>query len=155
MSKYTIGLFGRWFYMSLLLTQLANFGPHAEASLDTDQHVSYTYSIWVGSNISEEFMLPLRSPENTTFYQAMIQAATMDSRYHFESKNTNWGHYISKIAGVEENIENNIYWLIYSMEELPDPNNKPGKDLMSPVGVDLLIVKNGGHYLFWYRDLDL
>lgn len=45
------------------------------------RNVSYTYTLWVGTNETEEYFLDLTSPKNTTFFRAMKQAAEIDPRY--------------------------------------------------------------------------
>jgi gastric intrinsic factor len=48
---------------------------------DTElKNVSYTYTLWLESNITENFSLQLVSPKNTSFFKAMTQAADQDSR---------------------------------------------------------------------------
>jgi hypothetical protein len=48
---------------------------------DTEQkNVSYSYTLWLESNITETYSLQLVSPKNTSFFKAMTQAADQDSR---------------------------------------------------------------------------
>lgn len=44
------------------------------------KNVSYSYTLWVGSNVSDIYSLQLISPKNTSFFRAMTQAAEFDSR---------------------------------------------------------------------------
>jgi gastric intrinsic factor len=46
------------------------------------KNVSYTYTLWVGSNVSQVFTLSLTSSKNTSFFRAMTQAAELDPRYY-------------------------------------------------------------------------
>lgn len=56
------------------------FGLTSSAEESDSKNVSYTYTLWVGSNVTEAFTLSLTSPKNTSFFRAMTQAAEMDSR---------------------------------------------------------------------------
>lgn len=53
-------------------------GSSAEES--DSKNVSYTYTLWVGSNVTEILTLNMVSPKNTSFFKAMTQAAEMDPR---------------------------------------------------------------------------
>ncbi|GAB0088126.1 Uncharacterized protein CG3556 [Sergentomyia squamirostris] len=117
------------------------------------KNVSYTYTLWVGSNVTEAFSLSLVSPKNTSFFRAMTQAADMDSRFAFEAREWPSGHYVHTLAGMKEEPRGYNYWLLYRLPELPDPANPPGNQLIAPVGVDELMVENGEHYLYWYKKL--
>jgi gastric intrinsic factor len=57
------------------------FGLPSSSAEDTEQkNVSYTYTLWLESNITEHYTLQLTSPKNTSFFKAMTQAADMDPR---------------------------------------------------------------------------
>lgn len=45
------------------------------------RNVSYSYTLWVGTNVTESYSLSLVSSKNTSFFKAMTQAADQDSRY--------------------------------------------------------------------------
>jgi gastric intrinsic factor len=48
---------------------------------DSEQkNVSYTYTLWLETNITDVFSLALVSPKNTSFFKAMTQAADQDPR---------------------------------------------------------------------------
>lgn len=48
---------------------------------NTEQkNLSYTYTLWLESNITENYSLTLISLKNTSFFKAMTQAADQDSR---------------------------------------------------------------------------
>lgn len=48
---------------------------------DSEQkNVSYSYTLWLETNITEVYSLQLVSPKNTSFFKAMTQAADQDSR---------------------------------------------------------------------------
>jgi len=48
---------------------------------DTEQkNVSFSYTLWLESNITEIYSLQLISPKNTSFFKAMTLAADQDSR---------------------------------------------------------------------------
>lgn len=44
-------------------------------------NITVTYSMWVGSNISEKYSLTITVDHNVTFYEIMEKAAAMDSKY--------------------------------------------------------------------------
>jgi gastric intrinsic factor len=55
--------------------------PATGSAEDTEQkNVSYSYTLWLESNITEVYSLQLVSPKNTSFFKAMTQAADQDSR---------------------------------------------------------------------------
>ncbi|KAM7350656.1 uncharacterized protein CG3556 isoform 1-T2 [Cochliomyia hominivorax] len=129
------------------------YGLTTSAEESDSKNVSYTYTLWVGSNVTEAISLSLVSPKNTTFFKAMTQAAEMDSRFAFEAREWPNGHYVHTLAGKKEEPRGYNYWLLYRLPELPDPNNTPGNQLIAPVGVDELMVEDGEHYLYWYKKL--
>jgi gastric intrinsic factor len=58
------------------------FGLPPSSVEDTEQkNVSYSYTLWLESNITESYSLQLVSSKNTSFFKAMTQAADQDSRY--------------------------------------------------------------------------
>lgn len=57
------------------------YGLTTSAEESDSRNVSYTYTLWVGSNVTEAISLSLVSPKNTTFFKAMTQAAEIDPRY--------------------------------------------------------------------------
>lgn len=54
--------------------------PSSSAEDTEQKNVSYTYTLWLESNITEIFSLIIISPKNTSFFKAMTQAADQDSR---------------------------------------------------------------------------
>lgn len=62
---------------SKLLQAPANISSNEESDV---KNVSYTYTLWVGTNVTEVFSLSLTSPKNTSFFKAMTQAAELDAR---------------------------------------------------------------------------
>ncbi|XP_075158669.1 uncharacterized protein CG3556 [Haematobia irritans] len=129
------------------------YGLTSSAEESDAKNVSYTYTLWVGSNVTQSFTLSLVSPKNTSFFKAMTQAAEMDPRFAFEAREWPNGHYVHTLAGMKEEPRGYNYWLLYRLPELPDENNAPGNQLIAPVGVDELMVEDGEHYLYWYKKL--
>ncbi|KFB43497.1 AGAP004726-PA-like protein [Anopheles sinensis] len=117
------------------------------------RNVSYTYTLWVGTNETEEYYLDLTSPKNTTFFRAMKQAAEIDTRFSFEAREWPNGHYVHTLAGMKEEPKSYHFWLLYRLPERPDTKNPPGNQLIAPLGVDELLVEDGEHYLYWYKKL--
>uniref|UniRef100_A0A182JZ21 Uncharacterized protein n=1 Tax=Anopheles christyi TaxID=43041 RepID=A0A182JZ21_9DIPT len=99
------------------------------------RNVSYTYTLWVGTNETEEYSLDLTSPKNTTFFRAMKQAAEIDARYYFRLKHANGptGHYVHTLAGMKEEPKSYHFWLLYRLPERPDTKNPPGNQLIAPL----------------------
>lgn len=80
----------------------APVGLASSAEEAEPRNVSYTYTLWLGSNVSEVFSLSLVSPRNTSFFRAMSQAADLDARFGFETKEWPNGHYVHTLAGKKE-----------------------------------------------------
>lgn len=59
----------------------APIGLTASAEDNEGKNVTYSYTLWVGSNVTDIFSLVLTSPKNTSFFRAMMQAADYDQRY--------------------------------------------------------------------------
>lgn len=65
------------------------YGLTSSAEEADAKNVSYTYTLWVGSNVTDSLSISLISPKNTSFYKAMIQAAEIDKRYiYFQTEIT-------------------------------------------------------------------
>ncbi|XP_037035719.1 uncharacterized protein CG3556 isoform X2 [Bradysia coprophila] len=131
----------------------APVGLASSAEESEGRNISYTYTLWVGTNVTEAYSLSLISPKNTSFFRAMTQAADIDPRFGFEAREWPNGHYVHTLAGKKEEPRGYNYWLLYRLPELPDPSNPPGNQLIAPVGVDELMVEDGEHYLYWYKKL--
>jgi gastric intrinsic factor len=89
---------------------------------ETDQkNISFTYTLWLESNISEIYSLQLTALKNTSFFKAMTIAAELEKRhnilqyllnflfmiltfYRFSFEAREWpnGHYIHTLAGKKE-----------------------------------------------------
>lgn len=131
----------------------APVGLVSSAEESEPKNISYTYTLWLGTNVTEAFSLSIISPKNTSFFRAMTQAADIDPRFGFEAREWPNGHYVHTLAGKKEEPRGYNYWLLYRLPELPDPSNPPGNQLIAPVGVDELMVEDGEHYLYWYKKL--
>lgn len=124
------------------------------------QNVTVSYTLWIGqSNISSERVLASVSitttaVRNATFYTVMVLAAELDPA-HFAFEASQWpnGHYVHTIAGHREEPMGYHYWLLYRLDNKPDPQHPPGSHQVAPVGVDDLLVEDGDHFLFWYKKL--
>ncbi|KAJ8982204.1 hypothetical protein NQ317_013506 [Molorchus minor] len=121
---------------------------------DSDiRNVTITYTLWVGSNVTENATISITAPRNTSFYSIMQTAMDMDPRFSFEASEWPNGHYVHTLAGYKEEPMGYHYWLLYRLPELPDPLTPPANQLVAPVGVDDLLIEEGDHYLFWYKKL--
>lgn len=47
----------------------------------TPNNITVTYSLWVGSNVSEKYSLNITVDRNETFYEIMQKAASLDPKY--------------------------------------------------------------------------
>ncbi|CAH2008136.1 unnamed protein product [Acanthoscelides obtectus] len=117
------------------------------------RNVTVTYTLWVGSNITENSTISITAPRNTSFYNIMQMAMEMDPRFVFEASEWPNGHYVHTLAGYKEEPMGYHYWLLYRLPEIPDPMSPPANQLVAPVGVDDLLIEEGDHYLFWYKKL--
>ncbi|RVE47343.1 hypothetical protein evm_008024 [Chilo suppressalis] len=117
------------------------------------RNVSFTYTLWLGTNVTENFTLHMVAPRNISFYHVMQMAAEQNPKFKFEASEWPNGHYVHTLAGHKEEPMGYHYWLLYRLPETPDPAAPPGNQLVAPVGVDDLLVEDGEHYLFWYKKL--
>lgn len=120
---------------------------------DSGTNVTVSYSLWIGSNITEKRSINITADHNVTFYEIMQRASDLDSAFTFSA--TEWpnGHYVHTLSGLKEEPMSYHFWLLYKLRSCPDPQNPPSNQLVAPTGVDDLIVQNGEHYLFWYKKL--
>ncbi|XP_013188312.2 uncharacterized protein CG3556 [Amyelois transitella] len=126
----------------------------SHTSNDSDaRNVSFTYTLWLGTNVTENFTLHMVAPRNVSFYHVMQMAAEQNPKFKFEASEWPNGHYVHTLAGHKEEPMGYHYWLLYRLPEIPDPLSPPGNQLVAPVGVDDLLVEDGEHYLFWYKKL--
>jgi len=58
------------------------------------QLIEFTYTLWIGQNLTEIYNLNMKIPVNTSFYEAMLIAAETDSNYQFVNQTTNHFHTI-------------------------------------------------------------
>ncbi|XP_050667132.1 uncharacterized protein CG3556 isoform X2 [Leptidea sinapis] len=124
------------------------------ASNDSDaRNVSFTYTLWLGTNVTENYTLYMIAPRNVSFYHVMQMAAEQEPKFKYEASEWPNGHYVHTLAGHKEEPMGYHYWLLYRLPEIPDPASPPGNQLVAPVGVDDLLVEDGEHYLFWYKKL--
>ncbi|XP_072380379.1 uncharacterized protein CG3556-like [Diabrotica undecimpunctata] len=135
----------------LLLLGIAVFGNTGNEVNCKHGTIKIPYTVWVGIGSKYGETIEVCAKPKSTFYQVMTIAAKENKIFEFSATNTTYGHYITEIAGVHENVKQNIYWFIYNLTYAPDMNNPPTESQLSPVGVDSLIVSKNHHYLFWYR----
>ncbi|XP_030755023.1 uncharacterized protein CG3556 isoform X2 [Sitophilus oryzae] len=128
-----------------------SLSPHGNDS--EIRNVTVTYSLWIGSNITENCTISITAPRNTSFYSIMQMAMDLDPHFTFEASEWPNGHYVHTLAGYKEEPMGYNYWLLYRLPELPDPTAPPANQLVAPVGVDDLLIEEGDHYLFWYKKL--
>ncbi|GJQ83465.1 hypothetical protein Trydic_g8590 [Trypoxylus dichotomus] len=121
---------------------------------DSDpRNVTITYTLWVGTNITENYTLAITAPRNSSFYTIMQMAMEADPKFSFEASEWPNGHYVHTLAGYQEEPMGYHYWLLYRLPEIPDPLAPPANNMVAPVGVDDLLIEEGDHYLFWYKKL--
>lgn len=96
--------------------------------------VHFQYTIWFSLKPPVDTVsLAMTSPRNTTFYQAMVQAADIDPRFAFESHEWPNGHYIHTIGAHKEDLAKFNYWLLYKLPDMPDTNKLPENRFINSV----------------------
>uniref|UniRef100_A0A336N887 CSON008769 protein n=1 Tax=Culicoides sonorensis TaxID=179676 RepID=A0A336N887_CULSO len=112
----------------------APVGLTSSAEENEAKNVSYSYTLWVGTNVTEVITMTLTSPKNTSFFKAMIQAAEIDSRFSFDAREWPNGHYVHTLAGKKEEPRGYNFWILYRLPEYPEISSPPGNQLIAPVG---------------------
>ncbi|KAF4532032.1 hypothetical protein B566_EDAN015011 [Ephemera danica] len=111
------------------------------------------YTIWAeeGDNPAAfQANIRVNVPTNATLFQVMQRAREVDSAFEFSSRvYSGLGNYITCLCGLCESPDENRYWMIFQTPAIPDPAQPPGNNLLTPRGVDGMIVKNGDEFLFW------
>lgn len=54
---------------------------NSEEITTNPSNITVTYSLWVGTNVSEKYSLNITVDRNETFYNIMERAAEMDAKY--------------------------------------------------------------------------
>lgn len=98
------------------------------------RNVTVTYTLWVGSNVTENSTISITAPRNTSFYNVMQMAMEQDPHFTFEASEWPNGHYVHTLAGYKEEPMGYHYWLLYRLPEVPDPSAPPANQLVAPVG---------------------
>lgn len=98
------------------------------------RNVTITYTLWVGSNVTENCTIAITAPRNTSFYSIMQTAMDLDPHFTFEASEWPNGHYVHTLAGYKEEPMGYHYWLLYRLPEVPDPSAPPANQLVAPVG---------------------
>lgn len=80
----------------------APVGLTSSAEESEPKNVSYTYTLWLGTNVTDSYSLLLTSSKNTSFFKAMKQASDQDNHFAFEAREWPNGHYVHTIAGMKE-----------------------------------------------------
>lgn len=98
------------------------------------RNVTLTYTLWVGTNVTENYTLTVTVPRNLTFYNVMQIAGEMDNHFTFAASEWPNGHYVHTLAGYKEEPMGYHYWLLYRLPSMPDPSNPPANQLVAPGG---------------------
>lgn len=102
---------------------------------DSDiRNITITYTLWVGTNVTENYTIVLVAPRNSSFYTVMQTAMEMDPKFAFEASEWPNGHYVHTLAGYKEEPMGYHYWLLYRLPEVPDPAVPPANHMVAPVG---------------------
>lgn len=97
--------------------------------------VNVSYTLWVGTNVSETYNLSVTAPKSETFYGVMVLAAAMSPHFQFVASEWPNGHYVHTLAGYKEEPMSYHYWLLYRLPCLPEPTSPPGNQLVAPGGI--------------------
>lgn len=112
--------------------------------IQSSRKISVRYSL--EDSVTNRFSMSrlLRVSENSTMYQVMSHAASVDENFQFETKNSSFGRYVSEINGLKSNFMDQNYWFLLI--------GKIGEQLsMAVTGIDTLILSDGDHVMFRYQ----
>lgn len=73
------------------------------------ENLKYTYILWIGDNVDHKYKIELKSHEGIFFIDAMDQAAAKNPVFAYEYQQYSWGKFITKIAGVSNDIAKFIF----------------------------------------------
>jgi len=114
--------------------------------------VKYSYTIWIGDDVNNEYTMQLKSKPDCKFIEAMRQAAAKNKRFKFQQTiHPVYGVLIHELCGVPNDKATGQYWMLFDLTSKPDIKNKPCNHLQSTVGVDELKIEPYHYYLFWYK----
>ncbi|KAF8763469.1 hypothetical protein HNY73_021653 [Argiope bruennichi] len=85
--------------------------PDVRNKLVSQMRVRYT--VYIGDKKDRASSITLRTPENITVFQIMQLAEKADSKYKFQWKKMGEKLYIYDIAGIINDFENGLFWLLY------------------------------------------
>ncbi|KAG5881789.1 hypothetical protein JTB14_002964 [Gonioctena quinquepunctata] len=143
------------FALCLTLLLIISYTNWDSINSHAANNITITYTIWVGRDIEESTTIDITAPSETSFYDVMGLAMEKDSYFTFDSTTALFGHHIRMLAGHQEDVAEGILWLLYDLEEMPDPKNPPSNEFLSSFGVDGLRIDEGHHYLFWYKKMEM
>ena len=89
-------------------------GLPSSAEESESRNITYSYTLWLGTNVTESFSLSLTSSKNTSFFRAMTQAADIDKRFDFEAREWPNGHYVHTLAGKKEEPKRYVFMIKYT-----------------------------------------
>lgn len=61
--------------------------------------INYGYTLWIGDNVDEVHSIRLQSFVGIKFIDSMNQAASKDPTFVYEGTDSQYGKFITKIAG--------------------------------------------------------
>lgn len=88
-------------FVCSLLVCLSAAGSHEKSSSEKTKgkKIKYSYTIWIGNDVSQKYSLDLKSKAGIFFYNAMVEAAAIDSRFSFKTKlYPNYGRSVETIG---------------------------------------------------------
>ncbi|CAL1301900.1 unnamed protein product, partial [Larinioides sclopetarius] len=71
------------------------------------------YSLYIGDEKDIVHSMSLRVPENITVFDIMQLADEADSKYKFQWKRMEQEVYVYEIAGIVNDLEDGLFWLLY------------------------------------------
>jgi len=106
--------------------------------------ISITYSLWIGNDASKKYTINLTIQGNLSFYEIMKLAAKQDPRFQFVAADSSYGHYVTSIGGIEQDLSTKYYWMLAVL----DDSNTP---IFLDRGIDTFYPKDGDNVVFWYK----
>lgn len=80
---------------TFVLTALLLLTNHSFAE---KRKILYSYTLWIGDNVDEEYFIRLSSEKGIKFISVMSEAAAKDVKFSFEFSSSLFGKFITKIA---------------------------------------------------------
>ncbi|XP_055940399.1 uncharacterized protein CG3556-like [Argiope bruennichi] len=129
---------------SVGLQQESNGDTLSEVKNKLGPKMRVQYSLYIGDERDIVHTISLRTPANITVFEIMQLAEEVDPKYKFQWKKMGEKLYIYDIAGIINDFENGLFWLLYVGKDA----NSINQATESP---DQVIVYDGAQIIMWYK----